>query len=247
MKWGLLLGGIVVFVVAISLLETLVRTEPTPSENGSAIADAARSPAPPELRRLDDGAIEIRHDFFHRSTIRLGNEEEERALFDCLAQGLEQKFGDGTEGWDHAGVRHETKLIQDQCLGLHRQEADLPLPDRNGPADVDAAAMPSVPPVPPVRPVAPRPGIRRTDADGAGAVRSHDDERSQQRDEQSFLGDGFHDDSLNGYFCKAIPAPNGSWMMATLPLRISGAGSSTTLPPRLVARSTASLASSTLT
>ena len=128
-KWWLLVGGIVVFVVAFGLLESLVRTEPTPSEEGSTpavAADATLSPAPPELRRLDDGAIEIRHDFFRRSTIRLGNEEDEKALFDCLAQGIEQTFGDGTEGWDRARVLRETQRIQDECMSLHRK----PVPPR---------------------------------------------------------------------------------------------------------------------
>ena len=124
-KWWLLVGGIVVFVVAFSLLESLVRTEPTPSEKGSMPA-AAPSPAPPELRRLDDGAIEIRHDFFRRSTIRLGNEDKEKALFDCLTQGIEQTFGDGTVGWDRGRVRRETQRIRDECLGLH----DIPIPPR---------------------------------------------------------------------------------------------------------------------
>ncbi len=125
-KWWLLIGGVVVFVVAFSLLESLVRTEPTPSEKGSMPA-AAPSPAPPELRRLDDGAIEIRHDFFRRSTIRLGNEEDEKALFDCLAQGIEQTFADGTEGWNRARVRHEAQRIHDECMSsLH----DIPVPPR---------------------------------------------------------------------------------------------------------------------
>jgi hypothetical protein len=132
-KWWLLIGGIVVFVVAFSLLESLVRTEPAPSAEGSTPAgdpDAAPSPPPPELRRLDDGAIEIRHDFFRRSTIRLGNEDDEKALFDCLAQGIEQTFADGTAGWDRARVRRETQRIQDACLGLQ----DIPtLPRRPRP------------------------------------------------------------------------------------------------------------------
>ena len=124
-KWWLLIGGGVVFVVAFSLLQSLVRNEPTPSAESSA-PGAAPSPAPPELRRLDDGGVEIRHDFFRRSTIRLGNEDEEKALFDCLAQGIEKTFGDGTKGWDRGRVRRETHRIQDDCLRLH----DMPVPPR---------------------------------------------------------------------------------------------------------------------
>jgi hypothetical protein len=129
-NWWLLAGGFVVFVVAFGLLESLVRTEPTASKEGSTPdedAAAASSPAPPTLRRLDDGAIEIRHDFFRRSTIRLGTEDQEQALFDCLAQGIEQTFGDGTEGWSRERVRRETQRIQDDCLSSF---LDLPAPPR---------------------------------------------------------------------------------------------------------------------
>jgi hypothetical protein len=120
-KWWLLMGGIAAFVVAFSLLESLVRTESTTSEEGSTpapTAAAAPSPPPPRLRRLDDGAIEIRHDFFRRTTIRLGNEDDATALFDCLAQGIEETFADGTEGWGRGRVKHETQRIQDECMGL---------------------------------------------------------------------------------------------------------------------------------
>jgi hypothetical protein len=134
-KWWLLAGGFVVFVVAFGLLESLVRTEPTPSEGGSTPAGgavAALSPAPPLLRRLDDGAIEIRHDFFRRSTIRLSNEDDEQALFDCLAQGIEQTFGDGIEGWNRERVRRETERIQDECLGSFHDIPRPPRPPRPG-------------------------------------------------------------------------------------------------------------------
>ena len=125
-KWWLLIGGIVVFVVGFSLLERLVRTESTPSERGSAEdADAAWSPAPPELRRLDDGGIEIRHDFFRRTTFRLGNEDDAQALFECLEQRIEETFGD-TEGWDRGRVRSETQRIQDECMSL----SDIPVAPR---------------------------------------------------------------------------------------------------------------------
>jgi len=122
-KWWLLIGGIVAFVVAFDLLERLV-----PSNEGPAAAEDAAlvsSPAPPELRRLDDGAIEIRHDFFRHSTIRLSNEDDSQALFDCLAEGIEQTFGEGTAGWTRARVRSETQRVQDACLGSN---LDLPVP-----------------------------------------------------------------------------------------------------------------------
>ena len=122
-NWWLLIGGVVVFVLGFSLLESLVGTEPTGSTPAQDAA-APTSPAAPEVRRLDDGAIEIRHDFFRRSTIRLDDEDEEQALFDCLTQGIEESFADGTEGWDRERVRDETRRIQNECLGLQ----DIPVP-----------------------------------------------------------------------------------------------------------------------
>jgi hypothetical protein len=129
-KWWLLIGGVVVFVVAIDLLESLLRTESTPAENGSTPAgetDAATSPARPELRVQDDGAIEIRHGFFQRSTIRVGNDKDQEELLDCLTRGIEQMSEDGIEGWDRERVRQETRQIQDECLAVLR---DVPVPPR---------------------------------------------------------------------------------------------------------------------
>ena len=113
-SWWLLIGGIVVFLVVFDLIENLISPDPAISER----ADTVPSSAAPTLRRLDDGAIEIRHDLFRRSTIRMGNEDSEKALFDCLAQGMDQTFEDGTEGWTRARVRRETERIQDECLAL---------------------------------------------------------------------------------------------------------------------------------
>ena len=129
-KWWLLVGGIVVFVVAFDLLERLVGPSPSASETAPAARGTA-SPAPPEVRRLEDGAIEIRHDFFRRSTIRLGDEDEQQVLFDCLRQGIERRFGEGTEGWSRERVRRETQEIQDACLGAVH-DFPLPIPPSRG-------------------------------------------------------------------------------------------------------------------
>ena len=77
--------------------------------------DAAPSPAPPELRRVDERTIEIRHDFFHRSGYRPGSEEDTQALFDCLEQGIKETFEGGTEGWSRRRVREETQRIENEC------------------------------------------------------------------------------------------------------------------------------------
>jgi len=127
-KWWLLIGAFVIFLVAFDLVERLVRTESTPSEEGSPAAEGAFGARPntaPELRLLKDGGIEIRHDFFRRTTIRVQSEERRKALFDCLTQGIEETFGGGTEGWDRQRVRRDTERIQDECMGsLH----DPPVP-----------------------------------------------------------------------------------------------------------------------
>ena len=131
-KWWLLVGAVVAFVVLFQLLGNLVGTGSTRLDDRSTTADgsdpAPRSPAPPELRRLEDGAIEIRHDFFRRSTIRLGNQKDEQALFDCLTRGIEESFGGGTAGWDRRRVRRETQRIQDECLGPAHA---IPIPSRD--------------------------------------------------------------------------------------------------------------------
>ena len=122
-RTGWWVAGAVVLVVAIfTLLERLIEGKPTPVLENPAIVT---SPAPPEVLRLEDGGIEIRHDYFRRTTIRLGVEEDEQALYDCLVTGIEETFGEGTEGWGRGRVRQEAERIQDQCL---TSVTDLPPP-----------------------------------------------------------------------------------------------------------------------
>ena len=126
-KWWLLIGGgVLLYIVVFNSIESFVR--PEPSEDGSTPggADASTAPALPEVRMRDSGEVEIRHDFFRRSGYRTGSEATDRALFDCLTQGIEEAFGDGTEGWDRQGVRAETQRIQDECMGLPDIPAPLP-------------------------------------------------------------------------------------------------------------------------
>ena len=95
-------------------------------------ADAPPLARLPELRRLDDGGIEIRYDFFRRSTIRLGDADDETALFDCLEQGIEQTFGSGIEDWERERVRDETQRIQDECVSEFHGVPVPPRPPRKG-------------------------------------------------------------------------------------------------------------------
>lgn len=129
-NWWLLAGGIVVLVVTFDLVERLVRTESGPDANGPPSAEdaaAAETPFRPEVRKLEDGGIEIRLDLFRRTTIRLANEADERELLDCLERGFEQAFGDGSAGWSRARVRRETQRIQEECTARF---FDLPAPPR---------------------------------------------------------------------------------------------------------------------
>jgi hypothetical protein len=121
----MLVGGVGVFVVAFTLLESLVGTKPTGSTSAQD-SIASTSPAPPEVLRPEGGGVEIRLDFFRRSRYRLGNEDQEQALFDCLTKKIEEKFAAGTEGWDHQRVRDETQRIQEECMDLQ----DIPVPPR---------------------------------------------------------------------------------------------------------------------
>lgn len=126
-KWWLLAGAFVVFLLLFGLVERFVG--PGPSSSPRSQTEAA-APAGPTVRRLEDGAIEIRSDFFRRTTIRLGDKDEEKELFDCLSRGIEGSFGNGqAEGWSGREVRSETKRIQDRCLG---SVTDLPTLPRSG-------------------------------------------------------------------------------------------------------------------
>ena len=127
--WWLLIGGAVVVVVGLGWIEKRVRHESTPATQEETTRRLF-STAPPEVRRLDDGAIEIRHDYFRRTTIRLDNEQAAQALFECLEQGIERSFGDGIEEWDGERVRGETRRVLDECMRLH--DVALPLPPTLG-------------------------------------------------------------------------------------------------------------------
>jgi len=131
-RWLLLIGGLVVFAVLFDFLSDLTRPKRVVTVEGStpaADAAAARSPDPPRLRRLDDGAIKIEHDSFAESTIRMRDEEDSQAMFDCLSEGIEQTFRDGTAGWTVGNVQGETARIKFECLRVVR---NLPEPRQQG-------------------------------------------------------------------------------------------------------------------
>ena len=108
------LGAIVIFVVALTLAERFMREEPAPSER------RPTSTAPPEVRWTEDGAIELTEEPFRPSTIRLQDERKKQELFDCLEQGIEAAFGDGTEGWTRVEVWRETQRIKSECMATLR-------------------------------------------------------------------------------------------------------------------------------
>jgi len=120
--WWLLIGGIVVLFVAFDWLERAVREEPPPSSVSE--VDARTTPAPPQLSRLDDGAIEIRHDFFRRTTIHMSDDSASQALYDCLSSRINETFGNGTEGWDDEGIREETQRFLNECGDI----PEIPVP-----------------------------------------------------------------------------------------------------------------------
>ena len=112
-RWWWLLAGIVVFAVSFTVLENLGRKEPTPSET---VPAPPPTPATPEVRWTEDGAIELSEEPFAPSRINLRNEEKKQQLFNCIEQGIEETFGNGTEGWDRVGVWRETQRIKNECM-----------------------------------------------------------------------------------------------------------------------------------
>jgi len=83
-SWWYLALGAVVFVVGFGAIESLVRRDPGASDADSTSAVAADAASYPLVRLIDGGGVEIRHDFFRRTTVRLQDRSEEQALHDCL-------------------------------------------------------------------------------------------------------------------------------------------------------------------
>lgn len=127
LRW-LLVAMIVVFLVGFTLMENLVREEPEPRSAPVETAGDLFSPEAPVVHRLDDGAIEIRHDLFRRTTIRLKDEDDQQALFDCLSGSIEQTFGAGVEGWEGATIRHETRRMVHECMARNDRMRNWPIP-----------------------------------------------------------------------------------------------------------------------
>jgi hypothetical protein len=117
-KVWLLIGAVVVFVLAFDAIERLARPDREPPEgaarNGAA-EGGGRAAQLPEIVRLEGGGVEIRLDFFRRTTIRLDSEEAEDALADCLERGIAETFGEGTEDWPALRIRREMRRIRNGC------------------------------------------------------------------------------------------------------------------------------------
>jgi len=116
LRWWILAGGIVLFVVAFNWIEGLFGPDLEERERRVDQAVAEAAPDPPEVVRLEQGGIEIRHDLVETSMLRLTNKEKEDELYDCLTQRIEEVFGGGTEGWDSGRVERETLQVRFECL-----------------------------------------------------------------------------------------------------------------------------------
>jgi hypothetical protein len=127
-KWWLLIGGFVLLILSVDVLQRLIPSKPRPKPNSTQHEPGHKaSPASPQVVRRNDGAVEIRHDLFRRSTTRLGNDKDEQALFECIEKGIEETFADGTEGWTRSRARDETERIRDECMTLiHPALAPVP-------------------------------------------------------------------------------------------------------------------------
>jgi len=128
--WWLLAAAVVAFLVLFDLLDRLTGSE-APVDTATD-ASAASVPTPPEVVRLEGGGVEIRHDLFRRTTIRLGDDEKERELHDCLVRGLDEAFTGASAEWGRWRVEREVQQVQQACL--------------------QGTGAPTVPPLPPLQP-----------------------------------------------------------------------------------------------
>ncbi|MCP3978205.1 MAG: hypothetical protein GY716_02580 [bacterium] len=128
-NWLLLLGAAILFVVAFGLLERVVAPRPVPGVTASGTDDTqANAPAPPTVQRRNDGGVDIRHGFFHRTTIRMGSPEDDDALYECVKRAFDEAFGDGTAGRTRAQLKAETERVQDECIATFRPPRPEPPP-----------------------------------------------------------------------------------------------------------------------
>lgn len=128
--WGVLLGGLVLFLVAFDLLERLVTPDaPPPTETA---VDQAAPPEPirPEITKLDGEGVEIKVGRLERMTIYLDGEGQADALIACLEEGMASSSalseGEASQRPASDGfiarqvraqqVREEVKRIQEACL-----------------------------------------------------------------------------------------------------------------------------------
>src|SRR5262245_31772292 len=125
---------------------------------------------------------------------------------------------------------------------MHRPPcASVLLPvHRNGSADVDRSSVRTVV----------GPGDRHADADGSDAAGRDQHQSDGGGQEQCLWLEASHGrspSSQNEYCCRTTPAPVGSRTTATVPLRRSLRGSTTTVPPSCFVFSTRSAGSETRT
>jgi len=135
--WALLLGGLVLFVTALELLERLFpRERAAPAEVAEMPATPAE-PVRPEITRHDN-VVEIQVGF-HRTTIRLGEDEGSvDDLVACLEAGIERAVADGRLSpasddffarlMRDAEVSQEVNRIAFRCVRPSRGEPTVPPP-----------------------------------------------------------------------------------------------------------------------
>ncbi len=131
---GLLLGGVVLFVVGFNLLERLVTPDrPSPTVPTEEDRSDSIEPIRPEVRKLGSDGIVIDAGEHRRTTIVIdGTAEDVDVLLACIEEGIERSFSDGgsfvppgRDGWltrrahRRAIAKHvgdEVDRIKDRCM-----------------------------------------------------------------------------------------------------------------------------------
>ena len=119
--------------VIAGLVELAGAIVPAPERPASSVDSGQAEPRiEPQVVKLDDHSVEIRVGAFHRSTIRLGQDESVDPLVECLREGIERAASEldtadaatPRRGWlfqDPLNLRinDAARRIQNECLATH--------------------------------------------------------------------------------------------------------------------------------